>query len=173
MRTSYRLLDVETSDGATVRIELTAAASKLLRDLEARDYLREARGPCHLVTMRVPGDRWALVVPVDYGGPERLRGVNGAAVTELRDRGLILLDASPLTPPPAYGYRDPKDGAASVTVELTDLGRQRLRRYRAAAAVTDGRHTCATTEDAEALRQARRRHDQLVAITRANPRPRP
>lgn len=127
MRSSYRLVDVPLVEGGTVRVELTAAASRLLGNLEARDYLLDQRGrPCWLLDAQA--GRYALVVPVDYSRhPERLRAVNRDTVDELLRRDLIAL--GPDVDAPAYSY--PATPAASTTartVALTDLGRQRLRR---------------------------------------------
>jgi hypothetical protein len=107
--------------------ELSAAASKLLGDLEARNYHED---PCWLVT-RTDG-RLALYVPVDYSvSPERLRAVTLASVVELERRGLIQREF-PARNAVTLSYRDCRDQYLGWPVRLTEDGRQRLRRWAAA-----------------------------------------
>lgn len=134
-----RTVTVASPIGA--RAELTAAADRLLGDLEARVYLAR---PCWLV--RHTYGRAGLFVPVDYGRhPERLRTVGVAAVAELERLGLVSLGE--LTAAPVCYYRDRRDLDTGRTVSLTELGRQRLRRDHPRALELEAAALAAQAED--------------------------
>lgn len=119
-----RTVTVASPAGASA--ELTPAADRLLRNLEARVYLAR---PCWLIPYgSLDGSLWSLLVPVDYSKhPERLRALRNGTVAGLERYGLVQLGPAG-QPVPLYSYRHPRDCTddRALTVTLTALGRQRL-----------------------------------------------
>lgn len=119
MRGSFRSVSV-----AGIAVELSGSVSRLLSDLEARDYHED---PCWIVT-RTDG-RLALYVPVDYSPtPERLRAITRNSLEELETLDFARREF-PARNACTLAYRDSRDQYLGWPVRLTEAGRQRLRRW--------------------------------------------